>query len=176
MRMTEEQRQLAKENHNLIYGFLRKKHLDLDEFYDICAIGLCKACAMYDGTRGALSTLAYHSMENSVKSYMRDKNRLCRFPESEIESLQRPVYIGKDDEKLYLEDVVKDEMAEWRYAYAAMDTRDYLDMLSDTEREVLILKDQGYTNKEIGQMYGKSHEWPNVIIRKAKRKYIEEWQ
>ncbi len=60
--MTEEQKKLAEENHNLIYFYARKYHMSKQEFedmYGILAIGLCKATRDYDESRGrAFSTVA----------------------------------------------------------------------------------------------------------------------
>ena len=45
--MTEKQKQLVVDNHNLIYSFLHKHGFDEEEFYDLAAIGLCKAAKSY---------------------------------------------------------------------------------------------------------------------------------
>ena len=49
--MTEEQRKLVEDNHNLIYSFLQKYHLTIDEYYGLAAIGLCKAGKTYNGQK-----------------------------------------------------------------------------------------------------------------------------
>mgnify|MGYP001317500519 CR=1 FL=1 len=41
--ITDEASELVEENHNLIYSLLHKCHLNIEEWYDIAAIGLCKA-------------------------------------------------------------------------------------------------------------------------------------
>ena len=48
--MDEHQKSLVTENHNLIYSFLKKYNLDVDEYYDLAAIGLCNACINYDAS------------------------------------------------------------------------------------------------------------------------------
>ena len=53
--MTEEQKKLAEDNHNLIYFYARKYHMskqDFEDMYGILAIGLCKAARDYDESRG----------------------------------------------------------------------------------------------------------------------------
>ena len=67
--MTEEQKRLAAENHGLIYSFLRKYDYDQDEFYDLAAIGLCKAAMTYSKNRYAFSTYAYKCMFNEIGHY-----------------------------------------------------------------------------------------------------------
>ena len=68
MRMTDEQRKLVEDNHNLIYGFLNKKELT-DDYYDIVALGLCKAAMNYDESKGRFSTLAFKCMDREIGIY-----------------------------------------------------------------------------------------------------------
>ena len=41
--LTQQQQQLVEDNHKLIYFYLYRNSLSVDEFYDVAAIGLCKA-------------------------------------------------------------------------------------------------------------------------------------
>lgn len=47
-----DRKKLAEENHNLIYWFCWKNHLDIEEWYDIIAIGYMKGINSYDETKG----------------------------------------------------------------------------------------------------------------------------
>ena len=78
--MTEEQKKLAEDNHNLIYFYARKYHMSKQDFEDrdgILAIGLCKAARDYDESRGrAFSTVAMGYMLNECRNaYRCDKYR-----------------------------------------------------------------------------------------------------
>ena len=78
--MTEEQKKLAEENHNLIYFYARKYHIskqDFEDMYGILAIALCKAARDYDESRGrAFSTVAMGYMLNECRNaYRCDKYR-----------------------------------------------------------------------------------------------------
>ena len=46
--MTEEQRLLVEENHKLIFKVIIDMNLEIDDLYDIAAIGLCKAAKVYN--------------------------------------------------------------------------------------------------------------------------------
>lgn len=81
--MTEAQRQLAERNHNLIYYFLNKNHLEDDEWYDLAAIGLCKAAESYDG-KYKFSTLAYKCMWSLFLNEKRKEQSRAHIPESQI--------------------------------------------------------------------------------------------
>ena len=92
MRLTDEQRRLAEDNHNLIYRYMHSKKLDIDEWYDILAVGFCKAVATYDPKKGySLSTYAYRCMDNSYKHELRMRFAGSRVPESLIISTETPV-------------------------------------------------------------------------------------
>ena len=74
--MTEEATKLVEENHNLIYSYLHKMRLDIDEYYDLAAIGLCKAANAFEISKGyKFSTFAYRCMNNEVVMQMRKENR-----------------------------------------------------------------------------------------------------
>lgn len=71
--MTKEQIKLVEENHNLIYYVLNKWGLDHSEYYDICALGLCKAAIKYDESISKFSTFAVYCMETRLRMEHRNK-------------------------------------------------------------------------------------------------------
>ena len=79
--MTEKQKQLATENHNLIYWYIHKKNLNVDVWYDIFAIALCKAVMGYDDSKNnKFSSYAVAVMENEYNMECRKsiaKRRTC---------------------------------------------------------------------------------------------------
>ena len=86
MKLTEEQKKLVEENHNLIYGFLRMKELEDDEYYDIVAYGLCKAAMKYDSTKGKFSTFAYKYMKTEIVHQIDLDTRKNKIPKNLIYS------------------------------------------------------------------------------------------
>lgn len=59
-------------NHNLIYSFLKRRNLTIDDYYDIAAIGLVKAARTFNPEQGSkFSTYAYFIMWNEVKHQWR---------------------------------------------------------------------------------------------------------
>lgn len=70
--LTPAQRDMVAENHNLIYGFLHKHSLNIDDWYDCAAIALCRAAQTYDTGRGLVfSTYAYGVMLNAMRQAQR---------------------------------------------------------------------------------------------------------
>lgn len=73
--LTDEECELVTKNHNLIYSYLNKFNLS-DEYYDLCAIGLCRAAHFYDPAKEVtFSTFAFTVMSNEVKQYWRKVTR-----------------------------------------------------------------------------------------------------
>ena len=54
--LTEEQKRMVEENHNLIYWYCHKYNLDIEEYYGLFAIELCRAVQLYDPTKSKITT------------------------------------------------------------------------------------------------------------------------
>lgn len=156
--LNEEQRKLAEENHNLIYKFAWTKHADLEEFYDIFAIGLCHAAYAYDPSKGfKFSVLAYQCMTNEWRSYWRTRFANDRIPpnsEASLDALE--LHLGDD-------------------GYVYDDTQQYVDKfvrrLTRTERTVLNGLLAGYRCTDIARRLG----WSRQYIHKTKKQIQEKW-
>lgn len=77
--LTNSQKKLVEDNHNLIFAFLHLRGLPLDsteDWYGVAAIGMCQAAKAYDESRGVkFSTLAFKAMDNEVKRTCRDNSK-----------------------------------------------------------------------------------------------------
>lgn len=82
--LNEYQQKYAEQNHNLIYGILNDKNLSIDEFYDVAAIGLCKAAETYDETRENFATYAYTCMGNEINLYFQKSNAKSRIQKQNL--------------------------------------------------------------------------------------------
>lgn len=74
MKLTEEQKKMVENNHNLIYGYCMKKKLNIDDWYGDLAISLCEAVQNYDSNKSKFSTYAYKYFDNKVL-YINRENR-----------------------------------------------------------------------------------------------------
>ena len=54
--MTDYQKQLVTDNHNLIYRFLQKEKLNMEGWYDLAAMGRCKAAKTFNEAPSTCST------------------------------------------------------------------------------------------------------------------------
>ena len=85
--LSSKQQKLAEENHNLIFAFMNKHHLDPDEYYGDMAEAYCIAIAAFNESRGTLSTLVYHAMNNRLKNIRRYQTNPRRVPSDAIISM-----------------------------------------------------------------------------------------
>ena len=96
-RLNDEQRQFVAENHNLIYSFLNSNKLDIEEWYDLAAIGLCKAAINYNGEIAKFSTFAYKCMWNQVHIEMRKQYAIRRADDNAVLYYQTAITYEAND-------------------------------------------------------------------------------
>lgn len=163
--LTDSQRKMAEDNHNLIYGYARQKYLDLDEYYGILAIALCKAARVYDKSRGAFATIAYTCMDNDVAAHIRSEMKKSRIPNAAIVS-----YDSEANQNL-LEEISNSLFTNTENAGIMLST--LKGMLTSDQRDILKLLLQGMTQKEISEIRCCKIEnvWYNIkqIRKKASR-------
>lgn len=78
IKLTKQQSQIVESNHNLIYGFIHSRNLDLEEYYGILAIELCKSVIHWKKDRGKLSTYFYMRAESAIIREHQKRNSLKR--------------------------------------------------------------------------------------------------
>lgn len=109
MPLTDEQRELVANNHKLIYAFGIKTKISMDEYYDILAIGLCKAAKIFNKNRGEFSTVAYRCMQNELNGYWRSKQKQSCIPDDFVLSYDKDDSYSQDSLSKYLIDYNADE-------------------------------------------------------------------
>lgn len=82
--LTDEQKKLVEENHSLIYWYAHKSKLDLDKWYGLLAIELCKAVMKYDSNRGELSTYFKLRADHLVMKEFKKETALKRNDYNEV--------------------------------------------------------------------------------------------
>ena len=168
MRLTEEQRKLVEENHNLIYGFLNQYKLDDEDFYDLASIGLCKAAMKYDvDKKKKFSTLAYTCMNNEVRRYYRDcENVKKRISKHLVSSYN----IELEDNKEILDVFIKDDdFSEDSLIY--LDFDNFKKTLKDKERIVVEYLESGFNMMETAKMLGRTHQYVSLTKKEVLRKW-----
>lgn len=107
-KLNDKQRKLVEDNHNIIYHYLHSRNLSLDDvedWYGLAAIGLCKAALAYDETRNVkFSTLAYICIHRTImRAIDKDRSRIhCSH------SLDEPF---NEEKNLFLGDTIPDKFS-----------------------------------------------------------------
>lgn len=165
MALAEEQKRLVTENHQLIYGFLSKNGLDSEEFYDLAAIGLCKAAENYRESDGIFSTYAYRCMKNTVLNEIRRLNGVKKVPVCMISSYNVPIS-GCEDEEIELLDSFKSDLDIEMEVIDEIILEKLMRKLSGKYKNTLILSLKGYNNTEISDILGCNQSYISRIKKK----------
>lgn len=169
MKLTEDQRKLVEENHNLIYDYLWKKNLSIEEYYGLAAIGLCKAAITYDSGKAAFSTYAYMCISNEIGCCLRKYYADKYIPDELIGSLQYIVELG--DNGVTLEDCIGDVIDVEEEAIINDTLDKFYSRLNDDERLILSLHHAGYKQKEIAKRAEISQAQVSRIINDLRNRY-----
>lgn len=167
--LSERQKDFTTQNHNLIYSFLEKYNLDTDEFYDLAAIGLCKASANFDSSKGIkFSVYAYRIMLNEILLELRKKRSTYRVPEYLIQSYEE---VLKDETGLTMQDCIPNSSNTEAEALIKIELELIRCKLNNKELQVMNLIMDGYTQRQIGQMLNISQSYVSRIYKDIKLKY-----
>lgn len=171
IKLNTEQKKLVEDNHDLIYGFMTKYRLDFSTWYDVCAIGLCKAGMAYDGSN-RFSTFAYYCMHNEVKKAKRTQLAKKR-------NDSRVISLNTEVKTVYNEDVpleaVIDSGAKNEEYVVGKDWADwFIEYASTAMLQVLYAKlTECKTCQEVADKLGASKEMVNKQIRILQKHYRE---
>lgn len=165
--MTKEQEQLVTDNHNLIYHIINKCGLSTEEYYDVCAIGLCKAASTYDSSKDVkFATYAGVCIENQIKLELRNKKKYY----ASVYSLDRTFNNTSDGtgEISYMENITTGLSAYDEILPYQLDK-----VLNAREYKLVALVLQGYTQVEIGNIIGISQTMVSRMFSKIKQKLLK---
>lgn len=157
--MTEDQRQFAAQNHNLIYAFLREKGWTVEEYYDIAAFGFLQSVIRYRTIPKlrayTFSTIAWRAMDRSVNSYRRAEARRMAAEQ------QYTTLVQSAETELYSELEVKLLLSDLA-AHA-----------SPEQYELAAMRLQGYSIVEVARALGMSSGKVRRLLRELYRVYLQ---
>lgn len=163
--LTEEQRQLAADNHNLIYYCFKKNNWPLEEYYDVAAICLCEAAKTYNPSKGKFATYVTtairYAVQNAIKSLWCDKQR------GNVVGLDDPV--GEDMTYRQLLAASQSIEPDPEESAICLDKIDIIAKMKPRLRETLRLAYQGYTLKEIAEIQGRTYTAAQVALFRARK-------
>ena len=173
MKLTEDQKRMTEENHNMIYGFLRRYNLKEEDWYDIAAIGLIRAVCSYIPGDAKFSTYANVCMLNEVRKELVYKKRHYNNELSlnhEYENDDGEVYEmidfveSKDDvEKTVLDVIYLQELKEFLLENLSTEKqKKVIELIFEGKDKMTCLKEAGISSQgflvAIDKIYPKYHK------------------
>lgn len=165
--MTKEQEQLVTDNYKLIYFFLNKWGKTIEDYYDICAIGLCKAAITYDSSKDVkFATYAGVCIENEIKIELRNMKKYS----APMYSLDMTFNNTSDGagEIAFVENLTTGLSAYDEILPYQLDK-----VLNAREYKLVALILQDYTQVEIGNIIGISQAQVSKMFSKIKQKLLK---
>lgn len=167
-RLTTEQQKLVEQNHNLIYDFAKRKNLNIDEYYDILAIALCKAAQTYNNKKGEFSTIANTCMNNDLVTYYRHINKIGSISEELIISGDKEVNNG---ENVIVFDTIADNFNLSNEVIDSLSVLHLMNLLTDKEKLVADCIINGLKQKEIAKKLNCTQQNIYHIIIRIRKKF-----
>jgi RNA polymerase sigma factor (sigma-70 family) len=166
--MTLEQQKLVEDNHNMIYSFLNKYNLSHNDWYDLAAIGLCKAAMAFKEDVSKFSTFAYKCMFNSVFHEKRRETQMGTIPEHKLSYYEEGIE-GEDGEDMTLFDTLASSDNTENDSIVNIQIHKLMNNATDKDKKLISLIMDGYTQKEIGNIIGCSQTHVGRMTRRLSK-------
>jgi len=151
--LTQKEKELVEENYGLIFSFLKKYNYSQEDWYDIAAIGLCKAAHSFNPEKGyKFSTYAYKIMRNAIAYELRSTYAEKYIPEEAIVSYDNLIFSSDEEESTYL-DILPDSYNLEEEAICLSEYNLFFNQLPERNKQLLSLSEEGYTLSEIATLF-----------------------
>lgn len=166
--LTQEQREFAAENHEIVLSYLRGKRLDASEWYDVAVFGYLRAVRKYTERPElqiyAFSTIAGRAMDTEISNERKKQHR-------RIQPLSLDAPLTEDGLTLYdtisTPDFTEDKA---EMSAACVSLLPLLQMLTEHQLEALTLKSNGYTRSQIGDALRSTAKAADAAIARGRYK------
>lgn len=173
--LTNEQQKLVEVNHNLIYKFANKENLAIDEYYDILAIGLCRAAIGFEESKGKFSTFAFHCMKNELCMYWRHGQRQSAIPDNMVLSYGATISNSDNDSEGSYGNTFLDYFADKNFTdeivISEIMSNVLLDVLNEKEKRIVELLVDGFNQTDIANKLNCSRQNVNHYIKQINKKW-----
>lgn len=149
-----------------------KYHLDVEEWYDIAAIGLCKAANTYNNDKSEFSTYAYKCMYTTIIMEKRKENAMRTIPQNQIVYYENQVSESskENDTSTFLNYIPSKQDIE-NETISTLSLENIENKLDGNKRKVFVLLKEGYTQSEISKIIGISKQRISKIKQEILEKY-----
>jgi RNA polymerase sigma factor (sigma-70 family) len=151
---------------------LYKYHLDVEEWYDIAAIGLCKAANTYNNDKSGFSTYAYKCMYTTIIMEKRKENAMRTIPQNQIVYYENQVNeSSKDNDTSTFLNYIPSKQDIENEIISALSLENIENELVGNKKKVFLLLREGYTQCEISKIIGISKQRVSKIKQEITEKY-----
>ena len=169
--LTHLQRQFAEEHQDTVFRFLSHKGLPVEDYYDIVIFGYLHAVQEYDEnpalSRFRFSTIAWTKMGDCLGKHYAYENK----PKRKAPTVSIHTYTSGG---LTLDDILPDRRKDLQ-AQAAdrLFAMEVLSCLTETERQMVHLKADGLTCREIAEVFSTTVHSINGRFRRMRMRLTE---
>ena len=169
--MTPLQRQFAEEHQNIVFRFLQQKRLPVDDYYDIVIFGYLHAVQEYNEnpalSRFQFDTIAWTKMSDCLSKHYAYENK----PQRKAPTVS--IYAVTNN-GLALDEVLPDRQKDIPTQTAdRLLAMEILSCLTETEQQMVHLKADGLTCREIAEIFSTTVHSINGRFRRMRMRLTE---
>lgn len=170
MKLTEEQKKLVEDNHNLIYFVLRRFNWNIMRYYDIAAYALCRAAMSYNPNNEIkFSTYAVKSIVYNIwRERKKEKSYANKYHAVSLDQIVRGNNTSETFAESYLNNL-SDNGNCIEQCYTDIYLDDVFARINEKDRTVLRLKLLNYSGLEIAKLLNVSHQSIYARLKRIKR-------
>lgn len=146
--------------------------MDVEEWYDFAAIGLCKAANTYNNNKSGFSTYAYKCMYTTIIMEKRKENAMRIIPQNQIVYYENQVNESskENDTSTFLNYIPSKQNIE-NETISTLSLENIENELAGNKRKVFLLLREGYAQCEISEIIGISKQRVSKIKQEIVEKY-----
>ena len=169
--MTTLQKQFAEEHQDSLFRFLSHKGLPVEDYYDIVIFGYLQAVQEYDEnpalSRFQFSTIAWTKMSDCLSKHFSYENK----PKRKAPTVSIHTYTS---DGLALDEILPDRRKDLQAQTAdRLFAMEVLSCLTETERQMVHLKADGLTCREIAEVFSTTVHSINGQFRRMRMRLTE---
>lgn len=165
------------QNHNLIYSFLRQHNLNIEDYYDIAAIGLVRAAQTFQEEKGnKFSSYAYFVMWNEIKNEWRKNSAQHRETQKYLVSYNQNIKNNSEDGKIIFLDCLPDKNCDIENETVIKTViENFVENIKNpNHKKIFYMHISGYKQREIAEEINQTQSNVNRIIKDLLQKLRKE--
>lgn len=146
--------------------------MDVEEWYNLAAIGLCKAANTYNNNKSGFSTYAYKCMYTTIIMEKRKENAMRIIPQNQIVYYENQVNeLSKENDTSTFLNYIPSKQNIENETISTLSLENIENELAGNKRKVFLLLREGYAQCEISEIIGISKQRVSKIKQEIVEKY-----